>query len=116
MRHRKKRTILSRKRNSRDALLKGLVRSLILKGHITTTQARAKAIRPIIERFITLAKKPSLHHRRLLIQRSGSRQIAEKLLSDIANRYKDRKGGYVRILLLGPRKGDSAQVARIEFI
>lgn len=116
MRHRKKRKILSRKRNSRNALIKGLVRSLVLNSHIKTTQARAKVIRPIIERLITLAKNPSLHHRRLLIQRSGSIQVADKMIKDIAPKYKDRKGGYTRIMILGPRKGDSAKVARIEFV
>jgi large subunit ribosomal protein L17 len=83
---------------------------------ITTTVAKAKALRPYAERLITKAKKGGVHNQRLVIARLHDKDVTQKLFSDIAPRYTDRNGGYLRILKLGPRPGDHAPMARIELV
>jgi large subunit ribosomal protein L17 len=83
---------------------------------ITTTVAKAKALRPYAERLITKAKKGGVHNQRLVVARLHDQQVAHKLFSDIAPRYTERNGGYLRILKLGPRPGDNAPMARIELV
>jgi large subunit ribosomal protein L17 len=83
---------------------------------IVTTVPKAKALRPYAERLITKAKKGGLHQQRLVISRIHDRVVTEKLFSEIAPRYADRNGGYLRILKLGPRPGDNAPMARIELV
>jgi large subunit ribosomal protein L17 len=83
---------------------------------MVTTEARAKMLRPIAERLITKAKKGGLHEKRQVMSVISDRDVAAKLFSDIAPRYADRNGGYLRILKLGPRPGDNAPMARIELV
>ena len=119
MRHRNKKIILGRKKGPREALMKGLVINLIEKEKIITTEAKAKALRPVIENFVTIARKDitSLSNRRLLLAKLyNNRNIVNKLISKIAPRYKDRKGGYTRIIKIGRRVGDGGKKAQIEFI
>ncbi len=115
MRKRKKGRKLSRETGQRKALLKSLVSALVLNGKIKISEARAKEIAGLTEKFITMAKKESLAARRNIAARLSDR-IAKKLIEDIAPRYKERKGGYTRIMKLGQRKTDGAKMAIIELI
>ena len=115
MRKRKKGRKLSRKRDQRRSLLKSLARALFLKEKIKTTLAKAKELTPFVEKQITRAKIGNLYSRRLLASRF-SPEIAKKLVEEIAPRYKDRKGGYTRIIKLGERKRDGAEMAVIELV
>lgn len=116
MRHRKKGVILSRKIGPRKALLKNLATSLILYEKVKTTEAKAKAIRPLVERFVTKAKNPSLANRRLLLKALPTEGPVRKLIEVLGPRYQERRGGYLRITKLGHRAGDKAKVAVIEFV
>jgi large subunit ribosomal protein L17 len=111
----KKRKKLSRKREQRLALLRSLARALILKDKIKTTESKAKEVSSFIEKQITLAKIGNLNSRRLL-SRNFSKEIIKKLVDEIAKRYQERKGGYTRIIKLGPRKSDGARMAIIELV
>ncbi len=106
---------LSRKRDQRNALKRSLLRSLFLNGKIKTTEAKAKEIRPLAEKMITKAKKSDLNSRRYL-KKYFSKDLVSKIIKEIAPKYKDRKGGYTRILKLGPRKSDGAKMAFIELV
>lgn len=116
MRHRKKGRNLSRSPSHRKALLRNMAMSLFQHERITTTTARAKELRPYVERLITLAKRGDLHARRLAARRITDRDVLGKLFDDIAPRYSERPGGYTRILKLGNRKGDAAEMALIELV
>ena len=116
MRHRKKGRNLSRSPSHRKALLRNMAMSLFQHERITTTTARAKELRPYAERLITLAKRGDLHARRLAARRITDRDVLGKLFDDIAPRYSERAGGYTRILKLGNRKGDAAEMALIELV
>ena len=100
----------------RKALLRGLVYSLVEKERIKTTLQRAKSIRPLVEKAITLGAKNSLHSRRVLLSKYPNKKAVEKIIKDLAPRFKDRPGGYTRIVKLGTRKGDQAFKALIEFV
>ncbi|MFA6908968.1 MAG: 50S ribosomal protein L17 [Patescibacteria group bacterium] len=115
MRHKKKKLTLDRKRGPRTAMIRSLARGLILHGAIVTTDARARAVRSFAERCITVGKTPSLHNRRLLIQRTHSADLAQKVI-DVSKKYQDRKGGYTRLLRLEPREGDRARMIRVELV
>jgi len=115
MRKRKKGRKLSRKRDQRKALLKSLGASLLLQEKIKTTEAKAKEASAFIEKFITKAKKGDLSARRFLA-RFFSEKVVKKLVEEIGPRYKDRKGGYTRIIKLGQRKSDGAKLAIIELV
>ena len=106
---------LSRKRDQRKALLRALMSALFLKERMQTTEAKARETSVMAERMITRAKIGNLNSRRLLA-RLFSPKIVKKLVEDIAPRYKERKGGYTRIIKLGPRKSDGAKMAIIELI
>jgi large subunit ribosomal protein L17 len=97
-------------------LLSGLASSLIRDGKIKTTEARAKAVRPVVEKLITKAKKGDLASRRLVLRTVPDREIVHKLFSEVAPQYAERNGGYTRIVKLGPRKGDAAPMALVELI
>ncbi len=99
----------------RRALISSLACALIKKEKIETTEAKAKELRPIIEKMITLSIKGTIHCRRILEKRLSS-DIAEKMIKEVGPRYKERPGGYTRILKLGPRKSDGARMAVIEFV
>lgn len=116
MRHQRKGKILDRKTGPRRALLRGLATNLILYEKIQTTRAKAKAVRPQAERLVTLAKEPTLAHRRLLLSRVYTEGAVKKLLEVLGPRYKERKGGYTRIINLKQRQGDGAPIVQIEFV
>ena len=107
---------LSRYRDQRVALLRGLVAELINHARITTTLAKAKEPRVMAEKLITHGKKGSLHHRRLAMAQLPNTAVVKKVFDDVAPRYAERAGGYTRILKLGPRNGDAAQMAIIELV
>jgi large subunit ribosomal protein L17 len=98
------------------AMMANLVASLIAAEGIVTTEAKAKALRPIAEKVITKAKKGGLHNHRQIVAFLRDVEIADKLMNDVGPRYSARNGGYTRILKLGPRQGDNAPMARIELV
>src|SRR5579863_5986903 len=98
------------------AMLGNLVASLIAAEGIVTTEAKAKALRPIAEKMITKARKGGVHNQRQVVAYIRDKDMAHKLFAEIGPRYADRSGGYLRILKLGPRAGDNAPMARIEFV
>jgi large subunit ribosomal protein L17 len=101
------------------AMLGNLVASLIAAESIVTTQAKAKAMRPVVEKCVTAAKRSpegSLHAHRRVVSLLRDKDMTHKLFAEIAPRYTERPGGYTRILKLGPRPGDNAPMARIEFV
>jgi len=116
MRHRKTTPKLSLKAGPRKALLRGLATSFVLKGKIRTTEARAKVLKPIIEKYITKSKNNTLAVRRQLIEYFYDEKAVNKLLKEIGPKYKERKGGYTRIIKLEPRKGDNSKMAIIEMV
>ena len=117
MRHLKKGKKFNRLTGPRRSFLRNLANDLVRQGAVTTTEARAKAIRPLVERLVTRAKEGDLAARRLILRRAHNSVVTEKLLGDLAPRYADRKGGYLRIVKLGAsRKRDGSRLARIEFV
>jgi large subunit ribosomal protein L17 len=116
MRHQKKTVKLGRTAEHRKALLANQVCSLIEHQRIKTTLAKAKAVRPLAEKMVTLGKNGSLHARRTALAVLRQKSAVKKLFDDIAPRSADRKGGYTRIVKLGARKSDSAPVAFIEWV
>lgn len=117
MRHSNNVRKFGRKKNQRVALMKGLVHSLIRREKIKTTEAKAKELRPYMEKLVTMAKKGDTASRRLLLARLMNRRPeVTKLMADIAPKYTDRKGGYTRITKLAPRKSDGSPMAYIEFV
>jgi len=116
MRHRKKGRALSRTASHKKATLRNMVASLIEHERIETTTAKAKELRPYAERLITLGKRGDLHARRLAGRQIADRDVLGKLFDDIAPRYSERPGGYTRILKLGNRRGDAAEMALIELV
>jgi large subunit ribosomal protein L17 len=97
-------------------MMANLVASLIAAEGIVTTEAKAKALRPVAEKMITKAKKGGVHNQRQVVAFIGDKDMASKLFEEIGPRYADRPGGYTRILKLGPRHGDNATMARIELV
>ena len=116
MRHRSKTVKLKRNASHRRALLANLACSLIEHGRIKTTLGKAKALRPVAEKLITLAKRDDLHSRRLAIAFLRQKEAVQKLFSETAPASKDRQGGYCRITKLGARMSDSAPMAIIEWV
>jgi large subunit ribosomal protein L17 len=115
MRHGNVNRKFGRETNQRRALLKSLARSLVLKGKMQTSLAKAKEIRPLVEKMVTRGKTGTLASRRMLISQLGDERTASKLIKTAAA-YSDRTGGYLRIVKMGPRKGDAAEMALIEFV
>jgi len=97
-------------------MMANMVASLIAAEGIVTTEAKAKAVRPIAEKMITKAKKGGIHNRRQVVAFLGDEEMAAKLFDEIGPRYADRPGGYTRILKIGVRQGDNAPLARIELV
>ena len=116
MRHQNKTVKLGRTAEHRKALLANQVCSLIEHQRIKTTLAKAKAVRPLAEKMVTLGKKGSLHARRTALAVLRQKDAVKKLFDDIAPRAADRKGGYTRIVKLGARKSDAAPIAFIEWV
>ncbi|OGY46468.1 MAG: 50S ribosomal protein L17 [Candidatus Buchananbacteria bacterium RIFCSPHIGHO2_01_FULL_44_11] len=116
MRHQKKGKTLDRKAASRKALLRGLANNFIIYEKMKTTKAKAKAVRPLVEKLITLAKKNDLNSRRRLIKVLYHKKAVSKALEVLGPRYLERKGGYTRIIKIGRRDGDAAEMVQIEFV
>ncbi len=107
---------LGRPTDHRKAMLRGMVTYLFENGKIETTVTRAKEIRPIAEKMITLAKDPTLANKRALLSYITKEDAVYKLINETAPKYEDRKGGYIRIVRTGLRRGDAAEMAVIELI
>jgi large subunit ribosomal protein L17 len=116
MRHRKSGRGFSRTSAHRQAMFENLAASLLKHEQIRTTLPKAKDLRPIVERLITLGKRGGLHARRQAIAKLGDRALADKLLTTLAERYAARAGGYTRIVKAGFRYGDDAPMAVIELV
>jgi large subunit ribosomal protein L17 len=116
MRHQKAGKKLSRTSAHRRAMFRNMATALFLNERIETTQAKARALRPVAERLITLARRGDLHARRLAAGRLTDPAVLEKLFTDLASRFRNRAGGYTRILKLGRRLGDNAPLAVIELL
>jgi len=116
MKHRKRRKILGRGRSHRIMLTKNLIKSFFIYEKIKTTETKAKLIKPLVEKLITIGRKNDLTSRRKIIKKIGSNNIANKILNDIAPRYKNRTGGYTRIIKVGTRQGDGAKTVYLTFV
>jgi large subunit ribosomal protein L17 len=116
MRHHRAGRKLGRDAAQRKALYSGLTSSLIEHGRIRTTEAKAKAVKPIAEQMITLGRRGDIHARRQALAYLRSQDVVYKLFSDVAPRFADRPGGYTRIVKLGPRQGDAAKMAYLELV
>ena len=116
MRHQKRVAKLGRSKSHRKALMANMAISMIEHGKIQTTDAKAKALRRLMEKLITLGKKDSVHTRREAYKSLQNRKLVQRLFSHIAPQYVDRPGGYTRIIKLGFRKNDCAPVSLIEFV
>jgi len=107
---------LGRNMGHRRAMLRNLVTSLLAKERIETTETRAKEVRSIAEKMITLGKRGDLHARRQALGYITTEAVVAKLFDDVAKRYEDRQGGYTRIVKIGPRLGDSAPMVYLELV
>jgi large subunit ribosomal protein L17 len=116
MRHGMSGRKLNRTSSHRKAMFKNMVQAIVKHEQIKTTLPKAKELRPIIEKFVTMCKSPDLATRRLAISRIGDEAVVAKLMSDISPRFKERQGGYTRIIKAGFRYGDNAPMAIIEFV
>lgn len=116
MRHRRKGKKFGRKKGPREAMLRNLATSVVLYEKVQTTETKAKAIKPIVEKYVTASRDNSLHTRRKLLQYFYDEKAVQKLLEDLGPRYKERPGGYMRIIKKGPRQGDAATVVSLEFV
>jgi large subunit ribosomal protein L17 len=117
MRHQKQRNKLSRDTAHRRSLMRNLSRDVIQHERIKTSQAKAKAVKPRVEKLITLAKRGDLHARRQALSELGQDKfIVHKLFEEVAPRYAERPGGYTRIVKLGPRRSDSTEMVFLELV
>lgn len=116
MRHNKKKITLGRERAARNALLRSLAESLILHGGIVTTKAKAKALRMYVEPLVTKARRNSRRDQEMIMSALYTGKAVRRLVTDIAPKYKDRAGGYTRIIKLGWRANDRGEKVRIEFV
>ena len=117
MRHAKQRNKLSRDSAHRRALMRNLCREVIQHERIKTSQAKAKAVKPKVEKLITLAKRGDLHARRQALSELGQDKfLVHKLFEEVAPRYAERPGGYTRIVKLGPRRSDSTEMVFLELV
>ncbi len=116
MRHRKSGRKLNRNSGQRRALYRSLLGALLWHGKIVTTEAKAKAVRPQVERLITLAKEDTEHRRRLAMAQLPNKRVVEHLFTEIGPEYKERAGGYTRIVRLGQRQGDAAMMVQLELV
>lgn len=116
MRHRKQKATLDRANGPREALIRGLVTSIVLYESVNTTLAKAKAVRPVVEKLITTGRTKSLASRRKLASVLTVESAVNKVLVELGPRYATRQGGYTRIIKLGRRKGDGAEIAQIQLV
>ncbi len=116
MRHRRKGRKFSRTASHRRAMLSGLAQQLFLEDRIVTTLAKAKELRPYAEKLVTRAKKGDLHSRREALKKLKKKEVVDRLFQEVAPSFADRNGGYTRIVKLGFRKSDAADIALIELV
>ena len=116
MRHHNKNRKFGRETNQRKALMRSLCLALIKSEKIKTTEAKAKELRPMIEKLITRGKNQTLASKKLIISKLGQKTLSKKLIEEISPKYKERKGGYTRITKLSKRGADSSPMAIIEFV
>ena len=116
MKHRVQGRKLGRTSSHRLAVLRNLSTSLFRHERITTTLMKAKELRPFAERLITISKRETLHARRLVLRDIHDKDVVAKMFDALSSRYAQRPGGYTRIIKLGPRRGDNAEIARIELV
>lgn len=116
MRHNVKGRILSRQRKHRRSMLRNLAASVLMYEHVKTTLAKAKAVQPMVEQFITLGKDQTLDAKRRLIADLPELNAVKKIEEDLVPRFKNRQGGYTRIIKLGARPSDSAEMAVLELL
>ncbi len=116
MRHRVKGKILDRKKEPRELMLRNLASSILIYEKVKTTEAKAKAVKPLVEKMITIAKKGDLTARRKLIETLPQKMAVKKSMEVLGKKYKDRNGGYTRIVKLGNREGDGAKIVQIELV
>jgi len=116
MRHHNANRKFGLEKNQRHALLRSLASNLINAGKIVTTEAKAKEIRPFVEKLVTTAKGGSVTSRRLLVSRIGNPKSVKHLVEVIAPKYKERAGGYTRVIKMVNRSGDGSKMATIEFV
>lgn len=116
MRHRKAGRKLGRNSAQRQALFRQLAISMIMHERLTTTEAKAKTLRPVVEKLVTIARQDTQHHRNLIMSKIDNPEATTKLFEVIAPRFEAAPGGYTRISKLGNRHGDAAPMALIEFI
>ena len=116
MRHAKKGRKLGTDASHTTAMLRSLAAALLTNERIKTTEPRAKEVRSLVDRIITWGKRGDVHARRLALAELGDQALVKKVFDDIAPRFKEREGGYTRILKLGPRKGDAAPMVIIELV
>lgn len=114
MRHRKRGRKFGREKDQRKALMKGLATSFFMHGRIATTEAKAKALRPLVEKLITRAKNPAIADKRILSSRLSEKTA--NVLIEVAKAFSRREGGYTRIIKTGVRRSDSAKMAIIELV
>ncbi|MFA5644005.1 MAG: 50S ribosomal protein L17 [Patescibacteria group bacterium] len=116
MRHKNKIKKLDRKKEPRELMLRNLASSIIIYEKVKTSEAKAKAVKPLVEKVITMSKKGDLTARRNLIRILLQPQAIKKSMEVLGDRYKDRSGGYCRIIKIGARQGDGAQIVQIELV
>lgn len=116
MRHRKKRGKLGRTSSHREALFSNMAVAFINHGRITTTLAKTKALRPVVEKLITLGKRQDINARRQAASILRDKEAVKKLFAEVGPRFGERNGGYTRIMRLGPRTGDGAPMAILELV
>ncbi|MFC1727554.1 50S ribosomal protein L17 [Patescibacteria group bacterium] len=116
MRHRVAGKKLSRHRSHRKSLFKGLISSLVIYGEVKTTESKAKAVRPLVEKLITKGKPGTLHARRLIAAFLQDKKVVNKIVDELSPLFKDRPGGYTRIIRIGRRQGDDAMMVKLELV
>jgi len=116
MRHRKAGKKLSRNRAQRKALFKSLINALVIYGEIKTTEAKAKAVRRLVEKLITKGKSGTLHARRLIFAFLQNKKVVSKIVDELGPLFKDRPGGFTRIIRLGKRRGDDAMMVSLQLV
>jgi len=116
MKHRVAGKKLSRRRNQRKALFKSLINALVVEGEIKTTESKAKAIRGLVDKLITRGKTGTLQARRMIGAFLQNKKVVNKIVSELGPIFKNRPGGFTRIVRLGPRRGDNAMMVRLELV
>lgn len=116
MRHRNKNKILDRKKAPREMMLRNLAASVLMYEKVKTTEAKARAVRSLVEKMITASKGGDLTARRKLVEVLPQKLATKKAMEVLGQKYKDRSGGYTRIIKLGAREGDGAQIVQIELV